>query len=163
MERKAKAGVSAFLIMGIVFSVLGGIYLIIGILFYFLIADMLMFSLIFGGVGAVFFVLGVIFLILEIRKRALWKRLLNSGNYIVAQICEVQSSYNINVNGRHPFTVKCQYQDIQGNVHIFKSRNLYFNPTGLFKDENVKVYVEGEDFRHYYVDIDEVLPRVIEH
>ena len=58
---------------------------------------------------------------------------------------------------------QARYQDMYGNVHIFKSRDLYFDPTDLFKDQMVKVYVDGDNYKRYYVDIDEVLPNVIEY
>lgn len=163
MERKAKTGISAFLIIGIVFTLIGAVFLLVGIISYILKTDMQIFSLTFGGTGLAFFVIGAVFLAMEIRKKILSNRLFRSGNYILAEISEVRMNYSIQVVGRHPFVVICQYQDRYGNVHMFKSRNLYFNPSALFKDQKVKIYVEGEKFRHYYVDIDEVLPKVIEH
>ena len=59
--------------------------------------------------------------------------------------------------------VKCSYKDGYGNVHIFKSRNLMFDPGEFLKDNMVRVYIEGENYKHYYVDIDEILPKVFEH
>lgn len=48
-----------------------------------------------------------------------------------------------------------------GNIHIFRSRNLSFDPTPPLTDQMVRVYVEGENFKHYYMDIDSVLPEVM--
>lgn len=163
MERKAKAGINALLVIGIIFTLIGAVFLTVGIVSYIFMAEMLFFSLTFGSIGLVFFVLGVIFLSVEMKKAVWNNRLLQTGNYIIAEVAEVRTNYAMQINGRHPFIVMCQYQDMSGNVHIFKSRNLLFDPSSLLKDQRVKVYVDGEEFKHYYVDIDEILPKVIEH
>ena len=166
MERKSKTGPSALLIVGSVFTIVGASFLAIGLIIYYALKEeerVILFLLIYGGIGLLFFVLGLIFLIVVAGKKARSDKLLNAGNYVMAQIMEVSLNYNVTVNRRHPYIVRCRYQDMYGNVHIFKSRDLFFNPTDLLKDRMVKVYVDGENYKHYYVDIDGVLPNVIEH
>ena len=165
MERKAKTGISALLIAGIIFTCMGAIYLAVGICFHFFAVNeiSLIFLYAFGGLGMLFFILGVIFLTLEIRKRLRFNRLLQSGNYITAEISEINLNYSVRINGRHPYVVVCRYQDMMGTIHLFKSRNLSFDPGTLFQGQTVKIYVDGEDFKHYYMDIDEVLPKIIQH
>ena len=165
MERKAKTGPSALLIVGSVFTIVGAAFLAIGVITYFALKEdgIILFTLIFGGIGLLFFVLGLIFLIVVNRKMARNNKLLKEGNYVMAEIVEVSLNYNVTVNRRHPYIVRCRYQDMYGNVNIFKSRDLFFDPTDLLKDQMVKVYVDGENYKHYYVDIDEVLPNVIEY
>lgn len=165
MERKAKIGADALLIVGIVFSCMGALFFVIGIALSFVMSgqDAVIFLLAFGGTGFVFLAVGLIFLMVKIKKKRLCNRLLRSGNYIMAEISEVTVNYNVSVNGRSPYVVECRYQDMAGNVHIFASRCLYFNPGPLLQNQMVKVYVEGDDYKHYYVDIDEVLPKVIRH
>lgn len=166
MDRKSKTGPNALLIVGSIFTVLGALFVAIGLITYCALKGdeaAVLLLLIFGGIGLIFFVLGVIFLIVVLKKKLRNDRLLESGNYVMAQIMEVVLNYNVEVNGRHPYNVRCSYQDSCGNGHIFKSRDLFFDPTNLFKDQMVRVYVDGENYRHYYVDIDEILPNVIEH
>ncbi|MGN1179803.1 MAG: hypothetical protein ACI4SD_01215 [Suilimivivens sp.] len=166
MERKSKTGLSALLIVGSVFTIVGAAFLAIGLIIYCALKEeegVILFLLIFGGIGLLFFILGLIFLIVVAQKKIRSDKLLNSGNYVMAEISEVDLNYNVTINRRHPYIVRCRYQDRYGNVHIFKSRDLLFDPTDLFKDQMVRVYVEGENYKHYYVDIDEVLPNVIEH
>lgn len=81
----------------------------------------------------------------------------------MAEITEITVNHTVKVNGRHPYIIKCIYQDMAGNIHIFKSRDLYFDPGTLLREQKVKVYVDGKDFKYYYVDIDEILPKVIQH
>ena len=52
---------------------------------------------------------------------------------------------------------------MDGTVHIFKSRYLYYNPESLLKNNAVRVYVDNNNYKKYYVDIDEVLPKVENH
>lgn len=166
MERKSKIGPSALLIVGSVFTIVGASFLAIGLIIYYALKEeegAILFLLIFGGIGLLFFVLGVIFLIVELKKKLRNDKLLGAGNYVMAEVLEVTLNYNVAVNRRHPYIVRCRYQDMYGNVHIFKSRDLFFDPTDLLKDRMVKVYVDGENYKHYYVDIDGVLPNVIEH
>lgn len=166
MERKSKTGLSALLIVGSIFTILGAVFLATGVIIYYALKEeegAILFLLIFGGIGLLFFVLGVIFLIVELKKKLRNDKLLGAGNYVMAEVLEVTLNYNVAVNRRHPYIVRCRYQDMYGNVHIFKSRDLFFDPTDLLKDRMVKVYVDGENYKHYYVDIDGVLPNVIEH
>ncbi|MBO5056544.1 MAG: hypothetical protein J6C64_09385 [Lachnospiraceae bacterium] len=168
MERKAKTGMNAWLIIGIVFTIVGAVFSItmVGLFFVFKDIDPMtvwLFLPIFGLLGLIFLVLGLIFLINDIKKRRRSSRLLNSGNYIMAEITEVTFNGAVRVNGMHPFIIKCIYQDMAGNIHIFKSRDLFFDPRPLLKDQQVKVYVDADNFNHYYVDVDSVLPQVINH
>lgn len=163
-ERKAKQGISALLIVGIVFACMGAVYLAVGIAFFLWEReDVAVFLMSFGGLGLIFLIAGAICLFLEIRKRRRCNRLLSAGRYITAEITEVNICYTVRVNRRYPYVVICRYQDMEGNVHLFKSRHLFFDPAPLLKDRMVRVYVEDGNFKHYYVDIDEVLPNVVMH
>lgn len=166
-KRKAKMGMGPMFIVGIIFTILGIGFLPMGIVLYFGLKEEtsvgFIFLCVFGGVGLLFLILGILFLVLEVRKRARCNELLNAGNYVMAEIMEISINYNVRVNDRYPYIVRCQYQDPNGNVHIFKSRNLYFNPETILKDRMVRVYVNGENYKYYYMDIDEVLPKVFEH
>lgn len=164
-QRKAKGGWSARLIVAIIFIGIGILYSIIGIFVggQNIDGDTTIFRIIFGGLGAVLLAAGVLCLFFEIRTRRRNSRLLNSGQYVLAEISEITMNYSIRINSRHPYIVKCRYQDMNGVVHVFRSRNLNFDPAPVLRDQMVRVYVDGEDFRHYYMDIDSVLPTVIEH
>lgn len=168
MERKAKTGASVWLVIGIIFTIAGAVFSITmaGLFLAFKDIDpmvVLLFLPIFGLLGLIFLGFGITFLVLDIRKRRRSSRLLNSGNYITAEITEVTFNRAVRVNGMHPFIIKCIYQDTAGNIHIFKSRDLFFDPRPLLKDRQVKVYVDSDNYNHYYVDIDSVLPQVINH
>lgn len=164
-RRKAKRGLTVFILESIIFSFVGIIFILVGgiIPAENIEGDARAFRAIFCGLGAVLLIAGVLCLCLEIRTRVRNNRLINSGQYIMAEISEITMNYAVRVNSRHPYIIICRYQDRYGNIHTFRSRNLYFDPAPLLKDQMVKVYVDGENFKYYYVDIDEVLPKVIRH
>lgn len=167
MQMKSKiwnSEIGMFLAIGIVFVLVGGVFTGIGIATFFWNAgpDIIFFRLIFGGIGLTVFIIGIICLQFSIRKRNRINNLISSGKYVMAEIVGVGRCYNVKTNGYHPYVVTCQYQDASG-VHMFRSRYLHFNPEPLLKDQMVKVYLDPEDYKYYYVDIDEVLPNIIEH
>lgn len=165
MERKAKFEMNTISILGIIFFCMGIVFMAFGIGFTALSQDEmgLVFLWSFGGTGLSFLLIGIVFLLITVKKKSIHTRLLQSGSYILAEISGVTLNYNIRVNGKSPYVVECRYQDGSGNVHIFKSSCLFFDPYPLLKSQTVKVYVEGENYKHYYVDIDEILPKVIRH
>lgn len=164
-NKKVDSGTGVFLIVGSIFTLVGIVYIGIAIGTFFLNmgSGMLMFRYIFGGIGLVLFIVGIACLQSGIRKRNRINRVISSGKYIMAEIARIERSYNVRINGYHPYVVVCQYQDISGNLHMFRSRYLHFDPEPFLKDQMVRVYVDAEDYKYYYVDIDEVLPNVIEH
>ena len=165
MEKKARIGRSALLIIGIIYTALGGTFVILGIALAALLesSDGLMIGLIFGGIGGIFLILGIIFLVVEIRKKKRSDALLASGHYILGEVVDIAANINVNVNGRYPYYIIAQYIDPHGVRHIFKSPSLRIFRDPELIGKKVKVYVENDNFKHYYVDVDEILPKYVEH
>ena len=171
MERKAKMGLSAMMIVAVTFTILGVTFLPIGIIagmgLMQVDGDFIIFVLMFTGLGSIFFVLGVVFLIIEIKKRNRCNRLLAEGYYIYAEVLDVNQNFNIQYgNHGHPYVVKCGYTDENGTLHIFKSRNLTKFPGNNLIGQQVRIYLDRNDYnnyKNYYMDIDEILPNVVEH
>lgn len=157
--------IGMFLLIGIIFVLVGGSFTGVGIATFFWNAgpNMIFFQLIFGGIGLPLFIIGIICLLYSIKRRNRINSLISSGKYIMAEVATVNRCDNVKLNGYHPYVVTCQYQDASGNIHMFRSRYLRINPEPFLKDQMVRVYLDAEDYRYYYVDIDEVLPNIIEH
>ena len=170
-NKKINLGTSALDIISIIYIIIGSVLLIIGLVitkFSFsnpenVTGSPLLFLFIFGGIGSVFLILGIIFLIVRIKKRNKIKELVASENCVYAVITGFSENYNLTVNGRHPYVIECSYTDSNGTMHIFKSRNLFFNPIDIVTDMNVPVYVSPDNYKNYYVDIDAVLPNIEQH
>lgn len=165
MEKKARIGRSALLIIGIIYTALGGTFVILDIALAALLrdSDAFMVGLIFGGIGAIFLILGIVFLIVELCKKRRSDALLASGHYILGEVVDIAANINVNVNGRYPYHIIVQYIDPHGVRHIFRSPGLRIFRDPELLGKKVKVYVENDNFKHYYVDVDEILPKYVEH
>ncbi|MGN0156529.1 MAG: hypothetical protein ACI39N_04720 [Lachnospiraceae bacterium] len=171
MERKVKMGLSAMMIVAMTFSILGIVFLPIGIAAWVgnwdIEGEPIVFVAMFTGLGTVFLALGILFLFLEIRKYRISKQLLEDGYYVIAEIVTVERNLSVTYGSQgHPYVVKCSYEDSDGTIHIFRSRNLYAYPGQGLEGQLVRVYLNRNNhrsFKDYYVDIDEILPKVVEH
>ena len=164
MEKKARSGQSALLTIGIVYAALGGTFVILGAALAALLRDdRWAIGLIFGGTCGVFLVPGIIFLIVELCKKKRSDALLASGRYIIGEVVDIAADINVKINRRHPYYIIVQYLDPHGLRHIFKSPSLRIFRDPELIGKKVKVYVESGNFKHYYVDVDEILPRYVEH
>ena len=165
---RVKTGITALDILAVVFTPLGGMFVLIGIIMELNIeqliengtGDVEMLPVIFGIVGAPFLILGVIFAFLAIRKRKTARQVVRGGYYMMADIVNVWQNYNVRVNGVCPFILECHYQDpATGTLHVFRSRNLFYCPAELV-GQQVRVYVEQGNMRHYYVYADPLISNV---
>ncbi|MGI5894196.1 MAG: hypothetical protein ACOX6P_06330 [Candidatus Merdivicinus sp.] len=165
MDRKLKIGKSVLFILGLIYTLLGGVFLILGLTLGIALAqsDAWIGGIIFSGIGGIFFVLGIIFLMIEYRKKQRAQRLLDRGQYLTGEVADFQINYNVTYQSRHPYILLARYQDSNGNTHIFRSWNIYQYPDPSIIGKPVKIYVDGDDFQNYYVDIEEILAHVIEH
>lgn len=170
-KRKVKMGLSAMMIVAVTFLILGVTFLPIGIAAYIgnwdVEGDINIFVAMFAGLGAVFLILGILFLVLEIKKRNNCRRLLEDGYYIMAEIISIDKNLAVNYGKHgHPYIVRCMIEDYDKTIHVFKSRNLFSYPGKDLEGQMVKVYLERNahnKYKKYYVDIDEILGKVIEH
>lgn len=152
-------------IIGLIFTPIGALFCGIGIATALLVNDeeAFIFGLIYTPIGAVFLILGLLFLYLQRRKEKMQKQIREAGNYIMATVDRVICNTNLTYNNMHPYIVYCNYVDERGIMHHFKSRNIMFNPTGMFRDNQVRVFVDPANLKHYDVDIDSILPNTVIH
>lgn len=165
MEKKARAGIGALRIIGIVYAILGGSFVILGTALAIFLPDWEggMTGGVFGTIGAIFLILGILFLILELRKKRRADKLLASGRYVWGEVVDCVPNFNVRINGGHPYVVVVRYVDSRGVTHIFKSPGLRIFRDPEMIGRKVKVYIEDDSYRHYYVDVDEILPNVVVH
>jgi len=164
MEHRAKLNLGAPLIVGAVFGLIGGIFLAVGLGLHFFASnpDALTVSLVFMPLGAAFLAFGIAFLAAALSQKRRADRLIAGGRYVWGQISEFTCNYSVQVNGRHPHVAIVRYEDAAG-VHIFRSRNLYRYPDASLVGQKVKVYIQNDQFKPYYVDMEPVLSRILEH
>ena len=168
-EHKKKYGWTDKGIVGMLLAPLGFIFLTLGTLFWYYKvgnnpSDPQIFLYVFGGIGGCLFLVGMALLLADLYRRMLQRRAYESGFYVMAKIADVQRQKNININGKNPYKVECHYTDpATGILHVYYSRYLYTNVEGLFLSDQVPVYIDRENDRTGFVDIDAVLPDIQVH
>lgn len=111
-------------------------------------------ALIFGGVG------GGCLLYLR-KRRLLRERLLADGYREMADVIGTELQVNVRVNGRYPYRLVCRIER-DGVLHEYHSDLLPVNP-GLPPGSRVPVYLDRYDPHKYYVDVDSVMPTIVQH
>lgn len=110
--------------------------------------------LLLGGMGLVFSSLGGGILTFQMlgRRRATWLR--EQGERVEAKFQGVSRNLSLQVNGRHPFRIACQWQDpADGRVHVFLSENIWYDPTEfLASDQPIPVWIEPGNPKKHLVD-----------
>lgn len=143
-------------IAGIILSIIGGVFFLVGVILSAAISEgeaIEILRLVFMLIGAFLLAMGIIFVIVATQKNKKKQSLIENGKYIMAIIKNIRLNVSVRINGRHPKYAECYYEDpMTGNVHVFRSENMENIPEELIGSE-VKVYVEGDNFKNYYVDI----------
>lgn len=122
--------------------------------------DVQLLPLIFGAVGGITTAIGIAVLWWYLRSARKKNRLLEQGEYIIANITGFPRDYRVTVNRRPAYRIECTYQDPgTGIVHVFESGNVFFDPAYYVKADTVRVYIDrNSGYKDYYVDIDSILP-----
>lgn len=120
----------------------------------------------FGLLSVIMLVIGFFLLRLYGNEQKKIRRLLERGEYIMADITGFPINYHNRVNGIPTYFVECAYQDpATGTVHVFMSRyiSIALLPQKI-KADTVRVYVDRSNgYQDYYVDVDSILPTVVQH
>ncbi len=147
--------------MGITFSFIGIIYLLVGLglLENAADADSVAVGITFTPLGAVFSVTGVVCLAFCLHQKKAADRLLEEGHYIWGKIAHIKIKRNVNAFGGHPSVAIVHYRDGSGKQHIFHSRYVYRGLDSSAEGKSVRVYIGDETCKPYYVDMEPVLHR----
>ena len=165
MDRKIKHGLSAKLLISVIFGILGVVYIGISIpmLIFDSFSSVWIIPLIFGGVGIVFIAVAAVLAFVELKKRWQIDRMLQENRYLWGEVVEISQNLNLRINSRHPYVVTIRCQDRMGQTHTFRSRNILHYVDRAIMGKQVKVYYADDSFKVYYVDIDPLLPNIIHH
>lgn len=117
-------------------------------------------AMIIGVIGLVFFIIGGSIIAYGIRKKNILKKLKQNGMKIEADFQNVSVNTSLAVNGEHPFVIISQWQNPKtSELHIFKSDNIWFDPTDFIKTDKINVLIDRENLKRYSVDLS-FLPKV---
>lgn len=111
-------------------------------------------ALILAAMGAVFFLAGAGIILFIALKGCQDEILKTSGVAIETRYQSVEQNTALSVNGKHPFRVLTQWQNpATSDIHIFKSNNLWFDPSTFIDKETIRVFIAQGNPDKYYVDL----------
>ena len=106
-----------------------------------------------GGLGGVFFCVGMgmtLAGVLGQRKAAYLKE---HGKSIDSEFVEVELNESVAVNDKNPYRIITEWTDSSTNQHfVFKSANLWQNPSTHIKGRNITVYIDKTNPKKYFMD-----------
>lgn len=113
-----------------------------------------------GGLGLVFGLVGGGMLVFGAARGRSKDYLQKNGVQVHAKFQSVEHNTNLTVNGRSPYRIVCQWQHPQTKVvHLFRSENLWFDPSDHIPGDTVPVLVDESNLKRYWVDTS-FLPQV---
>lgn len=157
MKRK-----SPYRTIGMVFSSIAAAELIVLLVLLLLrVDDFLLIALPFAVQVPIFGGLGLGFLVYDYRKRIKRERLVSNGYYEVATIVGIEQNPYVRVNRHHPYHVVCHIER-GGVLHEYRSEGFYHHP-GVNIGDPVPVYLDRQNDKNYYVDVESIAPAVVRH
>lgn len=107
-----------------------------------------------GILGGVFFIIGAGIMLFSQLNNSKKIHLTTSGEAIQADFQNVELNESISVNNTHPFRILAQWVNPNtSELHVFKSENIWFDPTNHIKNKKIKVYIQPNNPKKYHVDI----------
>lgn len=111
-------------------------------------------AVILGGLGGVFFLIGSGIILAGSLTSRKSEYLRKNGMPVETEYQSVEENTAFSVNGRHPFRVLTQWQNPStSELHIFKSNNLWFDPSSYIESKKITVFIERNNPKKYFVDL----------
>lgn len=110
-------------------------------------------ALILGILGGVFFLVGALMILVPMIRQSHGAKLRETGQLVVARVQGVEQNTGLVMNGQSPFRIVTQWQDpVTATIHLFRSDNLWFDPTDHIPGESINVYIRPDNPKRYWVD-----------
>ena len=85
-----------------------------------------------------------------------------NGRHVQANFERVELNTSLRVNGACPYRIVCQWLNPATNqVHVFKSHNLWFDPTDYISGKTLEVIIDPNSYKRYVVETS-FLPKLAE-
>lgn len=140
----------------------GGVALLAVGAFAGLLSGVWLFTLIMGSIGFIFLGVGGICISIHNNKLDRKRKLMAAGKFVHARVMDIYADpyrdIHVDQISMNPFFIMCRYVDGSGAEYDFKSEALLYNPSGLLRTRQLKVYVDLARPKRYYVDTNEILP-----
>lgn len=165
MNNKKLGFSSASAIIATVFSLMGGLFSVLGVGLACFPVDEEDFivGIVFAALGVFFLLFGLGFVIAYLIHKSKVKKAIAGDSYIWGEIADIIPVYYSESTARCRYCVLARHTDSRGQIHIFRSSILRNYPDRSIIGHPVRIYTDKERFKHYYVELDGILPNVIEH
>jgi hypothetical protein len=115
-----------------------------------------------GALGGTFFLIGSGMMIAGTLKGRKDEFLKSNGTPIETEFQGVEQNTSVSVNGRYPFRVLTHWLNPStSELHIFKSNNLWFDPSSYIKSKKITVFIDPSNPKKYLMDL-AFLPKIAE-
>ncbi|MEO8064893.1 MAG: DUF3592 domain-containing protein [Pseudomonadota bacterium] len=106
-----------------------------------------------SGMGLMFTSIGLGFILYRRMSEKKKSYLLAYGTAVETEFQAVERNQSLIVNGRSPWRIVSQWRSpATGNVHVFNSENLWFDPTNYVSPGKITVLLDPKNERRYYMD-----------
>lgn len=106
-----------------------------------------------AALGMLFFLIAVGLTIVPALRSGGVRKLRQSGRLVQGQFQCVERNTGFEVNGKNPYRIVCQWQNpATSDIHVFRSDNLWFDPTDHIQRESIPVYINPSNPKRYWVD-----------
>ena len=106
-----------------------------------------------GALGIVFSGAGGVLLVIAIGSGRKEQWLQEFGQVITTEFHSAQLRTSVRVNGQSPFQILSQWEDpATGEVHIFKSKNIWINPEEFIPGDGIRVRIDPNNPKRYLMD-----------
>ena len=110
--------------------------------------------LILGAMSVIFLLTGAGFAVVPLLLRRRDEALRIEGTPIQTDFLSVDINTSYSVNDKHPYQIVTQWRNpATSEIHLFKSRNLWYDPTSFIKDKRITVYIARDNPKKYLVDV----------
>jgi len=147
---------------GIPFICTGSGLSVLGLILFPIVMPLWWTALIPFGIGMIFLIAGGICWSIYKTRQSKKNDLLSKSDFVMAEVEDIDIDFHQRVKidriDMNPYYIVCRYVDSNGKEYRFRSKSLLYNPSGLMKNNQIKVYVDLENPKKYYVDTNEILP-----
>ncbi|MBC7183635.1 MAG: DUF3592 domain-containing protein, partial [Marinobacter sp.] len=117
-------------------------------------------TLIVGVLGGVFFMIGAGMFVVPAVRNSGAAKLRETGQLVQGMFQGVEKNQMIEMNGKSPYQIVCQWRNpVTSDIHVFRSGNLWFDPSEHIHSESIPVYINPENPKRYWVDTS-FLPKI---
>ena len=104
----------AMRLIPMIFTVIGVVFLGVAAVSWFAVPEdretAMVLTMVFGFIGTIFTFLGVVLLVTMRNPEKKRRRLMETGERVMARVVDIEKNHSLQVNGRYPWRLICQYE-----------------------------------------------------